>query len=118
MLAVFLACRSLQLWMSQREWFRSWKGLQSTAGTMAILLTIVGVLDLSSEAWRYINQKLYEEFREDERVAFALVAREDPETVKTFVQQEGYAFPTYAKADEETPRLLQSGDIHFAVILK
>ena len=189
--AAFLGCRGLQLWMPQREWLRGWTNLPGTAKVFAVLLTIVGVLGLSSEAWRLIRnsieepyevraratlnderldypslplqppdpyawsfqsldgaevsladfrgkvlfinrwatwcgpcrvempsmQNLYDEFKDDDRIAFVFVSGEDLETIQGFADENGYTFPMYGAAGEDTPRPLQSGGIPYTVIL-
>ena len=50
-------------------------------------------------------QKLYDKYKEHEKIAFYIISDEDPETVNPFIERKGYKLPFYQFAGPYPPAL-------------
>jgi len=48
-------------------------------------------------------QRLYDRFKEDERVVFMIVSQENPEIVKYYAEEKGYTFPVFVIESDQPP---------------
>jgi peroxiredoxin len=61
-------------------------------------------------------QKLYDTFKDNDKVAFFLVSDEQPSKIKAFIDKKGYDFPVYTSL-EQAPKAFYSNSIPTTYVL-